>query len=236
MMRYMKYLFKSIHLLNIILVISVIFMVHNKVLPVLNISEKTGVLPDKEILIEEEKKQAGWQSPSFSDFIVIAEQNLFNPSRSIVLAEETASVQSLPQIILYGTLITDDFSIAYLEDKQDIRSTPGRGKRQMRMKKGDKLRDYVISEVEADYIVLLKGEERIVVSINDMKKRYAAPTNESSDSKIPSEIYPHSGRTALQANESVEGAINDRSRAIDVIRSARSIKMPITKKKNPSEQ
>ncbi len=74
---------------------------------------------------------------------------------------------------LYGTLIADDASLAFIEDKKAPYSTPGRGKRQTTLKKGDHLSGYIVSEIAADRIVLIKGDEKVVVMLDDKGKKRA---------------------------------------------------------------
>ena len=74
-------------------------------------------------------------------------------------------------MFLYGTLITDDASYAFIEDKKAPYSTPGRGKRQVTLKKGDHLSGYTLSEIEANRIVLVKGEDKVVVTLDESEKK-----------------------------------------------------------------
>jgi hypothetical protein len=67
----------------------------------------------------------------------------------------------------------DDMSVAFVEDKKAPYSTPGRGKRQVALKKGDNLNGYILREIEAHRIVLVKGEDKIVVMLNEGEKRKA---------------------------------------------------------------
>ena len=107
------------------------------------------------------------------DFAVVAEQNLFHPERRLPQGKDQAL--SRPDVVLYGTLITGETSIAYVEDRKSPQSSPGRGKRQVALKKGSQLSGYVLPEVYAERIVLVKGDDRIVVGLSDDRnKRQAA--------------------------------------------------------------
>jgi hypothetical protein len=128
----------------------------------------------KQISIAEDEKSAAVETPPLSDFIMIAEQNLFHPDRKLLA--QKASVPP-PEIILYGVLITDTLSIAFIEDNKAPRSTPGRGKRQIQLKKGDAISGYVLRDVEPDRIILVKGDEKLVALLDDKSKRNnAKPT------------------------------------------------------------
>ena len=97
------------------------------------------------------------------DFAAVTEQNLFHPERRIPTGKE----QPRPDLVLYGTLITREISVAYVEDRKAPYATPGRGKRQVALKKGGQLSGYVLKEVHPERIVLEKGDDRIVVSLSD---------------------------------------------------------------------
>jgi hypothetical protein len=111
-----------------------------------------------------------------TDYAMISDKNLFHPERKIPLEKQPEKVAPKPDVFLYGTLIADDASYAFIEDKKAPYSTPGRGKRQITLKKGDHLGGYTLSEIEATRIVLVKGEERVVVMLDDREKRRTSET------------------------------------------------------------
>lgn len=121
---------------------------------------RNKVLPEKPMSI-----------PSQTDYTLIAENNIFHPERKIP-PEKKAEAPPLPKpdIVLYGTLITDDVSLAYLEDLKAPRSTQGRGKRQLTLKKGDIISGFVLKDIEADKIVMSRGEERITVNVRNIQR------------------------------------------------------------------
>ena len=49
-------------------------------------------------------------------------------------------------------------------------STPGRGKRQTTLKKGDTLSGFTLKEIEKDKIVMVRGEDSIVVHLTGSSK------------------------------------------------------------------
>ena len=104
---------------------------------------------------------------------MISEQNLFHPDRVIPVEKKEEKTIPQPDIVLYGTLITPDKSIAFIEDKKAPTSTPGRGRRQVVLGKGEQLAGYVLRQIEADRIVLVKGDETMVVRLDDGKSRKA---------------------------------------------------------------
>lgn len=76
-----------------------------------------------------------------------------------------------PDIVLFGTLITDDKKIAYIEDRKSPYSTPGRGKRQVAVKEGDIIAGYKLVKVNPESILLVHGENKITITLSTGKKR-----------------------------------------------------------------
>jgi hypothetical protein len=114
---------------------------------------------------------------SLADYVIVADANLFHPERKIPLQKkEEAPLLPVPDLVLHGTLITDDVSLAYLEDMKEPRNTPGRGKRQIALKKGDMLNGFTLKEIEPDKIVMTRGEEKLTVSVKDSHGRAAKGT------------------------------------------------------------
>ena len=111
---------------------------------------------------------------SSSSYTIIADNNLFNPERKISIEKKTPGDQQplpKPDVVLYGTLITDTLRFAYLEDMKAPRNTTGRGRRQTVMKIGDSLSGFVLKEIDPDKIVMVKGDEKITVRIHESRKQ-----------------------------------------------------------------
>jgi type II secretory pathway component PulC len=79
-----------------------------------------------------------------------------------------------PEFVLYGVLITDDASVAYVEDKKALQSTAGRGERQVALRKGETLSGFTLTEIGADKIVMVRGDEIITVNLSEPKVREVA--------------------------------------------------------------
>jgi hypothetical protein len=115
------------------------------------------------------------QSPSPVDYIMIGENNLFHPERIIPPEKKDEKALPKPELVLYGTIIGGDTRVAYIEDKKSPRTTAGRGPRQMVVKKGDVLSGFVITGIEPDRVVLVRGEETMTVHLSDESKRKGEP-------------------------------------------------------------
>jgi hypothetical protein len=169
----MKYLCQSMNVLNGLLAAAVVTVASFTVLPFLNLDTQMSLPAAKETAERSGEKSVLPQNYSPADYAVISEQNLFHPERKIPPEKKDEKAIPRPDVVLYGTLITDDMSMAFVEDKKAPYSTPGRGKRQVSLKKGDNLNGYILREVETNRIVLVKGEDKIVVMLNEGEKRKA---------------------------------------------------------------
>ncbi len=180
-MKTVKLILGNINILNLLLLATAITLFFELDYPLLRKQVSVEPVETKEIAIQSEEKMAPESSVSYADFISIAEKNLFHPEREIPKSE-TAAIPK-PELILYGTLITDDVSIAYVEDKRAPYSTPGRAKRQTALKKGNSIGGYVLREIEPNRIVLVKGEDKLVVMLDDNAKRKGSEAAPSPASK-----------------------------------------------------
>lgn len=169
MMGLIRYLYRSINLLNIALLIPCVLLTTWVVSPYFyggpNYRVPTVKLPP----VEEETTVEN-VSPPTVDYAMVAEQNLFHPERRIPPEKKAAQELPKPELILYGTFMSDGVNVAYIEDKKAPATTPGRGKRQTVLKKGDTVSGFVLKEIEADKIVLVRGEESMVVHLSQGDK------------------------------------------------------------------
>ncbi len=164
-MKVVKQILRNINVLNILLLAIALLLFLEFDYPLLNRDISVEQIEAKEAALQNEEKVAPETSVSYADFATVAEKNLFHPEREIPKTEKEAVPK--PELILYGTLITDDVSIAYVEDKKSPYSTPGRAKRQTALKKGNSIAGYVLREIEPNRIVLTRGEDKLVVRLDD---------------------------------------------------------------------
>ena len=123
--------------------------------------------------VTKEKTTVLEKIPTGLDFIVVAEKNLFHPERRMPADKKGEQALVRPDIIFYGAIITSDKRIAYVEDKKNPHSTPGRGKRQTPITEGAMIGGYKLTEVNPESIVLVRGDDRMVVNLRDHKERHA---------------------------------------------------------------
>jgi hypothetical protein len=175
-MRFLTYVLRSINLLNVLLIVAVAVLAAYVLFPMVNMKVTYKPSAVEQTPAVQEEKPAAAHSPSPSEFMVVAEQNLFHPERKIPV-EKTAESQAKPDIILYGTLVGDDMRLAYIEDQRSPQSTPGRGKRQSVVKQGDTVSGFVLKNIETDRIVLARGDEQVTVYLTDARKTRTAATS-----------------------------------------------------------
>jgi hypothetical protein len=186
-----KYLFKSINLLNMLLAAVLIVMADYTVLPLMN-ANISFRLPfhKKPVEVKKQETRAEQSLPSLSDYIIVGEENLFHPQRKIP-AEKTAEEKPVPkpEFVLYGTLIANNTSLAYLEDLKAPKTTPGRGTRQIVLKKGDALSGYTLKEIDPDKVVMVRGEDKMTVLVIEPGKPKArgeaVPVRQESHTQQP---------------------------------------------------
>jgi len=191
-------LLKNINVLNIILLVAAILLADYVVLPILNVKVKYIPAIPKKISSEKEEKPAQSQTANPADYTIIADQNLFHPERKIPPEKKEEAALPKPEFVLYGTMITDNQSFAYLEDKKSPRSTPGRGKRQTALKKGDSMSGYTLKEIDHDKVVMVRGEDTLTVKVIDssVKKDREAVSTSTAASAPPapgSQVRPVPG-------------------------------------------
>jgi len=165
-----KYAFRNITLLNIILMAAIFFMGKDKVLPLQNATITYSLPAQKVPTANDEGATAEYNPPSPSDYLIISDENIFHPERRIPPEKKAEQELPKPEFVLYGTLLSDDISAAYLEDLKAPRNTPGRGKRQVALKKGDTLSGFTLREIEQDKIVMVRGEDRMIILLVDPQK------------------------------------------------------------------
>jgi hypothetical protein len=171
-----RYFFLSMNLLNGLLAVAVAAIAYYAVIPSLNPVARISLSPVEGTIASSGEIATPAQNLPAADYAVISGQNLFHPERKIPPEKQPEKVIPKPDVFLYGTLIADDASYAFIEDKKAPYSTPGRGKRQITLKKGDHLSGYTLNEITADRIVLVKGEEKVVVMLDDRGKRRTGET------------------------------------------------------------
>jgi hypothetical protein len=161
---------KNVNLLNCILLAFCLIFAYTFLFPQSEGKISTDLPPSKKKPIDQSQNEPPKaQTPSPMDYVVIADENLFHPERKIPPEKKEEAALPKPEFILYGTLITPELKMAYMEDKKAPVTTSGRGKRQSAIKVGESLSGFTLKEVDASKVVLTRGEETMTVLLDDSK-------------------------------------------------------------------
>jgi hypothetical protein len=201
-------LLKNINGLNIVLVLAVLIMAHYTLAPLLHINLGDIVPLQKKSAEEKETKPSAANTPSPADYVIIAEENLFHPERKIPPEKKEEKPLPKPEFVVYGTVISNDTRLAYLEDLKAPVNSSGRGKRQIALKTGDVLSGFTLKSVEADKIVMVRGEEKMVISVRNISRTKSAVTPASQKVAAAPET-----KSALSPESLVQKAPLPRTRA-----------------------
>lgn len=176
-MNRIQFILKNVNLLNLLLTALLIYSA-NPLLASLNV--KVDIKPFTEVnkgsVFMKDDQSLSDEHPtlktsSLSEYALIGEKNLFHPERRIVEKEEQKKQTVRPNVIFYGSLITDTTRLAFIEDANAPHATPGRGKRQRVLKVGDSLSGYTLKEIQHDRVVLAYGEDIMTVNVMEQSKR-----------------------------------------------------------------
>ncbi len=162
---------KNMNVMNAFLGAIVLFLSVYILPPLLHIQAKVS-LPSAAKPDVKEEKTVETQPPSPNEYTSIAEQNIFHPERKIPAVTAAAAPLPKPEFVLFGTLITGDVSLAYVEDLK----APAKGKRQRAMRKGEVISGFTLKEIDADKILMTRGDEKIEVKITDKARSKSAAT------------------------------------------------------------
>lgn len=202
-MKPIKVLLKSISVLNLLLLATAIFLFFELDYSLINKKTKVTIPGPKEISLKGEEKASAESTASYLDYVAVTEKNLFHPERKLPAEKKEDQQSAKPEIILYGTLITGEKRVAYVEDKKSPYSTPGRGKRQVAVNEGGMIAGYKLMEVNTESILLARGEDKIVVTLNTQKERKPEETTgqPASSGSVP-------GSTFVQSSQSLKPQTN----------------------------
>lgn len=175
-MKIVSYALKNMNILNLLLLAASTGLFFTLVYPLLDADVRVNIPRVKAEPINQEAKIVPAENPPTTlDYIIVTEKNLFHPQRRMPLSKAEEEMVARPEIIFYGAIISGEKKIAYIEDKKNPYSTPGRGKRQKPVTQGTMIGGYLLKEVNPETIVLVRGNDRMVVNLRDQKDREGAP-------------------------------------------------------------
>jgi len=179
-MKFGKYLMNSMNILNLFLLVGVGGFFFCIIGPLLGAPQSVNIPASREI--SPVASPAGFdvaENTQIPDYVVIGELNLFHPNRTIPPEKpekKDALLTPKPELVLYGTLITNGLKIAFVQDKKAAPSTPERGSRQTALKEGQTVSGYTLKMITEKTIVLANGDDQITLYLDELKDRKGETT------------------------------------------------------------
>src|ERR1700690_4546203 len=112
-----KSILRQLNLLNFIIFSSTIVFSYFFLLPIFTVEVKLPAASGGSLEAVGQKQEGPAEqtvTPSLQEYAVIAEKNLFHPDRIIPPEKKAEITVPRPEFALYGTLIADNVSIAYM--------------------------------------------------------------------------------------------------------------------------
>jgi hypothetical protein len=200
-----KTLIRNVNVLNILLMAAITLCALYILSPLLYPQVAFTLPSPKKPLEIKEEKSAESPPPSPMEYTIIAEKNILHPERKIPVDKAAAPPLPTPEFVLYGTLISDDISLAYLEDKKASTAAQGKGKRPKAIRKGETMTGFTLKEIEADKVVMVRGEEKIEVKVFGHGKQ--EPSAQVAAPKTSTAPPQQQGRTTSQRRSRARGAV-----------------------------
>lgn len=108
-----------------------------------------------------EKGEAEEVRKDIASYQVIVQKDLFRPSRTEFKPVAKSTLPPTPPPRIFGILIMDNNKIAILEDSTS--------KKKKNYHVGESIGDLVVSEIEKDKVILLRGDEKVIVNLREVK-------------------------------------------------------------------
>jgi hypothetical protein len=161
----LKTLIRNVNVLNVLLVAAITLCALYILSPLLYPQVAFTLPSPKKALESKEEKSVESPPASPLEYTIIAEKNILHPERKIPVDKPEAPPLPKPEFVLYGTLIADDISLAYLEDLKASTTAQGKGRKPRPLKKGETMTGFTLKEIETDKVLMVRGEEKIEVRV-----------------------------------------------------------------------
>jgi type II secretory pathway component PulC len=170
MMTMLRSITRNVTLLNLLLSAALVLACISIIVPAMRMTYRLKLprIVSKEG-VPQEKPVQGTTAPLPTDYAVIGETNLFHPQRMIPI--DTKKELPKPELFLCGIIHYGNELVAFVEDKKNPTTSPGRGKRQTVLRKGTVYAGYSVTGINKDSIVLTRGEQSVAVHLMDSGKR-----------------------------------------------------------------
>ena len=191
-----KQLLKNLNILNIILITITLIFVHFKLEP--RLKNRATFNPKVTVEKTDESEPEEEEEPALvpQEYKLIAENNLFHPDRHIpkIVVQKPEEKLPPPDFILYGTMVTDDVKLAFIDDRKTPYTTPGGGKRSRTLKIGDTLSGYTLKEIDHEKAVMVRnGNEIVLKKAASQDKKIAPATAGGGHTRRPPQPFTRGG-------------------------------------------
>lgn len=204
----MKRLLTNFNVLNLFLLFSCLLLMHHiyfdlykgSEISETQIEEMVSVKEeDTDEDVEEEEDDNTKKETASLDYGIIADKNIFHPERRIPPEKKQQVELPKPEFVLYGTVITDNLKIAYVEDLKAVKTTVGRGKRQTALKVGQSLSGYLLKDITQNSAIFTRGDETIEVKVVIQKGKRSDLGQIQGG--FPPQIQPQPGQQTIQPGQ-----------------------------------
>lgn len=170
MMKVLRSIPRNVTLLNVFLAVALVLAGIGIICPAMRVSNRLnlpGIVPKETVMPEKPAEEIAVPLPT--DYAVVSEMNLFHPQRVIPI--DAKKELPKPELFLCGIIMSGNERVAFVEDKKNPATSPGRGKRQTELRKGSVYGGYSVTEINKDSIVLTRGDQSVSVHLTDPAKR-----------------------------------------------------------------
>lgn len=208
-MKFLRNLIQSANVLNVLLAIVILVFAAGIVISVIRMRQPYSVPRVKEKVPAPAVQPVEVPAKLPSDYALVGERNLFHPERTIPVDKKDEVPR--PDVVLYGTMVDTD-RFAFIEDKRNQVTTPGRGNRQRIVRKGEVVSGYTVTDIMKDRITLARGDDRITVMLSEPGKQRAGntggpPVEPAAPSAVPPRPPQASPTPAISPPRAAPGAL-----------------------------
>lgn len=170
MVKVLRSITRNVTLLNLLLTTALVLASIGIIYPAMSMNYRLTLprIVPKEAALQENPAEER-SAPLPTDYAVVSEMNLFHPQRVIPI--DTKKELPKPELFLCGIIRYGKELVAFVEDKKNPTTSPGRGKRQSELRKGTVYAGYSVTDINKDSIVLQRGDQSVSVYLVDPAKR-----------------------------------------------------------------
>ncbi len=131
------------------------------------------------------------------DYNVITDLNLFHPERKFIKEEESVDLKlkDSNDFVLYGTMLTDEGGIAYIEEKRSGKKKKDGESEKKTVRTGDEINGYIVKSITLEEVELRRDDVIVIVSVNDpTKERKKLPKKKPASNKKSSAKNEHKNK------------------------------------------